>query len=190
MTLKLIKPLLALLFFAQVSFGQNSDAPLLKTIVSTYYKTEKPIYKGRNQLLFFYCDKANNNEEIFETVNQLHLPKEESKFIKNQVNTDTQPESWSAELDEIYASDQSNLKIKINACLSLDEYHIKQKKFNLNNQRLMIISKPVFWRDGKTALVKVVFYRSIEHNNGSVLLMQKTADNNWIIKESLNPWST
>lgn len=174
---------------SQIAFAQDADAAILKPIVAKYYKTEKPVYKGRSQLLYFYCEKPNNNEEIFETVNAMGLPKEEVRAIRNAVNTDTNPETWTAALDEIYASDKTNLKIKINNCLSVPEYHEKRKILNLNNQRLMIVSKPVFFSNNTKALVKVVFYRSIEHNNGSVLLMEKSNDA-WIIKESLNAWST
>lgn len=185
----LIKWVFALVFFFQAAAAQNADTPIIKTILLTYYKNEKPVYKGRNQLLFFYCEKSNNNEEIFETVNQLKLPPNVSKQIRNQVNTNVAPQNWSAALEEIYATDQSSLKTKINSCLSLEEYHARQQKFNLNNQRLMIVSKPVFFANGNSALVKVVFYRNIEHNNGSVLLMEKT-NNTWVIKEYLNAWST
>jgi hypothetical protein len=179
-----------MLLLGQMSFGQNPDAGILKTILATYYKNEKPVYKGRNQLLFLFCGKANNNEEIFETINQLSLPKDEVSRFKRLVDGDKDVKNWADELTEIYASDKTNLNQKINACLSLDEYHEKQKRFNLNNQRMLIISKPLLWRDGKTALVKIVFYRSIEHNNGSILLMKKNANNNWEIVDSLNSWST
>jgi len=183
-------PLVFFLFVGRdVSAQQNPDTSILKTILVNYYKTEKAIYKGRNQLLFFYCEKSNNNEEIFETVNTLKLPSDAVRQIKKQVATDIAPETWAAELNEIYEVDKSNLKIKINSCLTLDEYQVKQKRFNLNNQRLMIVSKPVFYSNGNLALVKVVFYRSIEHNNGSVLLMEKSGDT-WVIKELLNSWST
>jgi len=189
MKFKSVLSLFVLLLFGEIVSAQASDTPILNLILSTYYKNEKPIYKGRNQLLFLFCDKANNNEEIFETVNQLKLPQADVKSIKSQVATDTNPENWAAELQEIYASDKVKLNVKINNCLSLDEYHVKQKRFNLNNQRLLIISKPVFFAGGNKALVKVVFYRSIEHNNGSVLLFEKI-NNNWVIKDYLNPWST
>jgi hypothetical protein len=185
-----LKSFLSLLFLSQVSFGQaNSDSGILKTIVTHYYKTEKPIYKGRNQLLFFYCEKPNNNEEIFQTVNELKLPLDVMRAIKQQVYSDTDVENWSSALDEIYISDQTKISTKINSCLSLEEYQAKQKKFNLNNQRLMIVSKPLFYSKGNLALVKVVFYRSIEHNNGSVLLLEKIGDK-WVIKDYLNKWST
>ena len=176
----LIQPLM---LFAQ------DDSAVLKTILSTYYKNEKAIYKGRNQLLFFYCDKPNNNEELFETINNLKLPPDLSRKLKQQVTSDIQPEQWATELNTILSAEKSTLPQKVNTCLSLEQYQEKQKKFNLNNQRLMIVSKPVYYPDGKHALVKVVFYRSIEHNNGSVLLMEFT-NNSWIIKEQLNPWST
>jgi len=38
-------------------------------------------------------------------------------------------------------------------------------------------------------LVKVVFYRNIEHNSGSILLLEK-ATSGWEIKEYLSPWAT
>lgn len=168
---------------------QRQNAQILKAILRQYYKQEKPIYKGRNQLLFFFCDKANNNEEMFETVNGLKLPAETVRQIRQQVNNDTSAETWANELSEVLLDDKSKLAIKVNSCLSLEEYQEKQKRFNLNNQRLMIVSKPVFYDVGKHALVKVVFYRSIEHNNGSVLLMENT-ENGWQIRDYLNPWST
>ncbi|HEY0092090.1 MAG TPA: hypothetical protein VGB43_06335 [Flavobacterium sp.] len=182
---------ISLLFFllGNVAAQSVSDTPLLNTILRNYYKQEKAIYKGRNQLLFLFCDKANNNEEIYETVNGLKLPAETVRSIKQQVATDTAAETWASSLDEIYTTDKTNLNIKINSCLSLEEYQVKRQRLNLNNQRLMIVSKPVYYDKGTRALVKVVFYRSIEHNNGSVLLMEKVGDE-WVIKEYLNTWST
>ncbi len=176
------------LLLSTALFAQQTDTEILKTILSTYYKTEKPIYKGRNQLLYFYCEKPNNNEEIFETINAMKLPAATVKQIRKQVETDVATENWSGELSEVFAADKTNLGIKVNSCISLDDYHIK-KKLNINNQRLLIVSKPVFYDNGNSALVKVVFYRSIEHNNGSILLFQRTG-NNWELKDSLNPWST
>lgn len=170
-------------------FGQHDQSGILKTILATYYKNEKPIVKDRAQFLFLFCDKANNNEELFETINQLKLPAAESGTLKNRVKADQAAQNWSKELDAIFASENQMLKSKVNACISLEEYHAKQKKSTFNNQRLLIISKPVFFIDGKSALVKVVFYRSIEHNYGSVLLMKKIGDK-WEIAESLNPWET
>ncbi|RZJ36123.1 MAG: hypothetical protein EOO51_01875 [Flavobacterium sp.] len=188
--MKKIIAIVAFLFAATQAYPQqNRNTAILKTILLNYYKQEKPIYKGRNQLLFFFCDKANNNEEMFETVNGLKLPPETARSIRQQVSTDVSADNWATELADVLAADKGNLAIKVNACLSLEQYQEKQKRFNLNNQRLMIVSKPVFYDNGKHALVKVVFYRSIEHNNGSVLLMENT-ENGWQIRDFLNPWST
>src|SRR5690606_28445861 len=109
--------------------------------------------------------------------------------IRHAVNNDIEAESWQTNLDEIFQADKTNLKIKTNNCLSVEQYHEKRKVLNLNNQRLMIVSKPIFYGTGNLALVKVVFYRSIEHNNGSVLLMEKI-DDQWTVRDFLNPWST
>lgn len=169
--------------------AQETDAGLLRAILAHYYKNEKPVYKGRSQLLHFFCDKPNNNEEIFETINKMNLPKSEIVKIRHSVTTDIAPESWQPSLDEIYQDDKTTLKIKINDCLSVEQYHQKRQVLNLNNQRLMIVSKPIIYGTGNFALVKVVFYRSIEHNNGAVLLMEKN-DEQWTIRDFLNPWST
>ena len=176
-------------FATQLSFGQHDQSGILKTILATYYKTEKPVVKGRAQFLFLFCDKANNNEELFETINQLKLPKQESDMLKNRVKADQTPRDWTDELTKIFTPGNEMLQSKVNACLTFEQYHEKQKISKFNNQRLLIISKPVFYTDGKTALVKVVFYRSIEHNYGSILLMRKVGDN-WEITSSLNPWET
>lgn len=170
--------------------GQHNQSGILKTILSTYYKNEKPIVKGRAQFLFLFCDKANNNEELFETIGQLKLSAQETAMLKSRVNTDKAPQNWANELAEIAQSPTSKMLLsKVNTCLGLETFQTKQKQSNFNNQRLLIISKPVFYTDGKTALVKVVFYRSVEHNYGSILLMKKVGDQ-WQIAEQLNPWET
>lgn len=176
------------LMFASAMRAQQ-DAPILKVILDTYYKSEKVIYKNRNQLLFLYCEKPNNNEQLFETLNDLKLAKPVSDAIRREVATDTKPENWAADLAAIYASDNTTLKNKINDCLTLGQYQEIYQKRNLNNQRMMIISKPILYQKGTRALVKIVFYRSIEHNNGSVLLLEKIGAN-WQIKQYLNEWST
>ncbi|RZJ70944.1 hypothetical protein [Flavobacterium sp.] len=180
---------LVLAFFGGSVFGQSDAASILEVIAKNYYKNEKVVVKGRQQLLFTYCEKANNNEEIFEAVQGLKLPASEVKSIRNQVNTDIQPSSWLPELETIYKLDQTKLQQKINDCLSVEQYQERRAKLNLNNQRLMIVSKPVFFENGKKALVKVTFYRTIEHNNGAVLLLEK-GENGWTIKDFLNSWST
>lgn len=177
-----------MLVFASAARSQH-DAPILKVILDTFYKSEKVIYKGRSQLLFVYCDKPNNNEQLFETLNDMKLPKPVSDAIRKEVLADVTPENWTEDLNLIYGSDKTNLKNKINNCLTLAEYQEIYQKRNANNQRMMIVSKPIVFQKGTRALVKVVFYRSIEHNNGSVLLLEKRGAN-WQIVEYLNPWST
>lgn len=186
-----MKFLISSVFFL-VTFSltaQDTDVAILKSVLKHYYKNEKPVYKGRSQLLYLYCDKPNNNEELFETVNKMKLPAKEVAKIRQQVKTDLKPEDWQSALDKIYESDKTQLSIKINECQSVDGYHEKRKVLNLNNQRLMIVSKPVFYANNTLALVKVVFYRSIEHNNGSVVVMQKVG-NEWQIKDFLSKWAT
>ncbi len=163
------------------------DPAILKTILSHYYQNEKVIVKNRNQLLFFFCDKPNNSEELFETVNALKLKPETVAAIRRQIATDVAPENWAADYDRALPPEHP-LRAKINDCQSLDAYQEKQRRFNLNNQRMLIVHKPVFFEKTR-ALVKIVFYRTIEHNSGSVLLMEKQGEN-WVIREKLNNWST
>ena len=186
-TLTILFAFLSANFF---SFGQtNQNASALKPILDKYYKTEKPVYKGRSQLLYFYCNQANNNEEIFEAIKNRKLPNDFLKEIRNNVQSDLAEKDWSTELNAVFETDKTNLKAKIGSCVTLEKYQENSKRLNLNNQRLMIISKPLFYSKGNIALVKVVFYRNIEHNSGSILLLEKTG-NEWLIKEYLNPWST
>lgn len=185
-----IKILVVLLLFAEFTFAQESEnTAVFKTILTNYYKTEKPVYKGRSQLLYLFCNQANNNEELFEAIKDRKLPADFLAEVRVKVTNDLAEKDWSSELNTIFETDKSNLKIKINACLSLDKYHEISKRLNLNNQRLMIISKPLYYSKSKIALVKVVFYRNIEHNNGAVLMLEKVNED-WVIKEYLNPWST
>jgi hypothetical protein len=171
------------------STAQNSDdTAILKTVLQRYYKTEKPVYKGRSQLLYLYCDRANNNEELVEAIQGTKIPSDFKHEIRAGI-ADLSQKDWLAELDAIYETDHTNLKQKISQCLDLEKYHEISRRLNLNNQRLMIISKPLYYSKSNIALVKVTFYRNIEHNNGSVLLLEKT-NGNWIIKDYLNPWST
>ena len=178
-----------IVLYSSFAFSQSDDQLVLSSILQRYYKTEKPVYKGRSQLLYLYCLRANNNEEIFEAIQDRKLPDDFLKQIRSTVNTDFAEQNWAAELDVIYQTDQTNLKKKINDCLTLERYQEISKRLNLNNQRLMIISKPLYYSKSNIALVKVVFYRNIEHNSGAILLMEKV-DGKWIIKEYLNQWST
>lgn len=170
--------------------AQNSNDDLvLKTILNRYYKTEKPVYKGRSQLLYLYCNRANNNEEMLEALQNTKLPADFRKEILSKITSDLGDQDWSAALSHILETDENKLQQKIGECLSLEQYQEVSKRLNLNNQRLMIISKPLYHSKSNIALVKVVFYRNIEHNNGAILLLEKV-NNNWTIKDYLNPWST
>jgi hypothetical protein len=188
-----MKPIALLLlsfFCIQTSFCQdNPNTLVLKTILTNYYKKEKPVYKGRSQLLYLYCNQANNNEELVEAIQNNKLPADFIKEIRTKIATDVAEKSWSAELNTIFEKDSTNLKIKIVDCLTLEKYHEVSQRLHLNNQRLMIISKPLFYSKSNIALVKVAFYRNIEHNSGSILLLEKI-NNHWIIKDFLNSWST
>ncbi len=164
------------------------DAAVLQTILHRYYKNEKPVFKGRSQLLYLYCQRANNNEELVEAIQNTALPKDFKQEVRSKI-ADWSEKDWTLELEAIYASEQSNLKQKISQCLGLEQYQQVSTRLNLNNQRLMIVSKPLYHSKSNIALVKVTFYRNIEHNSGAVLLLEKN-NGNWIIKDYLNPWST
>ncbi|MFT3795537.1 hypothetical protein [Flavobacterium sp.] len=180
---------LAFLGMVPLARAQNTeDAAVIKTVLLRYYKTEKPVYKGRSQLLYLYCNRANNNEELVEAIQSTKLPADFKTEIRQKI-TDTKELDWHNELEAIYKTDQTKLQQKISECLSLEKYHEVSKRLHLNNQRLMIISKPLYYSKSNIALVKVTFYRNIEHNNGSVLLLEKV-DGQWIIKDYLNTWAT
>lgn len=179
-------PFFALAFLFSATALAQDDA-ILKSILARYYQNEKVIVKDRNQLLFLFCEKPNNNEEIYETVNGMKLKPETARYIRQQVTADKTPENWSGDYEKALPAEHP-LRKKVNSCLTLEEYQEKQQRFNLNNQRMMIVHKPIVFEKTK-ALVKVVFYRTIEHNSGSVLLMEKVGDK-WEIRENLNPWST
>lgn len=180
--------LVFVLFMLNPLHAQQSDSAILNAILLKYYQTEKVVVKGRTQFLFLYCEKVNNNEELLETVKTMTLPAAVVAKIKKKILSDVGSQNWAADLNSIYDIDKSKLKSKINSCFTLEEYQTEYKKRNVNNQRMMIVSKPILY-DANHALVKVVFYRTIEHNNGSVLHLEKI-NNEWVIKEYLNPWST
>lgn len=176
------------IFFNSISYAQeNKEAAILKVILNKYYKNEKVIVKNRLQFLSLYCNKAPNNEEVNEVIQGNELLKKNSSTIKNQIDI-TLNEDWSKEITAIFATENQYLKTKFNACLSHEEFQKVSKRYNDNNQRLMIVSKPIFF-DTKYCLVKVAFYRNIEHNNSSYLLFENV-NGVWIIKQSLNEWST
>lgn len=166
---------------------QNKEADLLKIILSKYYKNEKVVVKNRLQLLSLYCKKAPNNEEVNEVIQKNAILKKYAAEIQKQIDI-TLDEDWSAAYNAVFDNQNQYLKTKVNNCLSHEEFQKVSKRFNDNNQRLMIISKPIFF-DKNKALVKVVFYRNIEHNNGGYLLFENT-NNVWTLKEILNEWAT
>ena len=179
-----------LLFFTSFSFfAQVEDnALVLKIILSKYYKNEKVIAKGRLQLLSFYCKKAPNNEEVLELIKKNSIVKQNSAEVKKQIDH-TIDEDWSKEFDIVFNNQNQYLKSKINNCLPLEEFQKISTRNGENNQRLLIVSKPIYFDSNTYALVKIAFYRNIEHNSGSYILFQKI-DGQWIIKEYLNEWST
>jgi hypothetical protein len=182
------KLLIVFFFGTNMIFAQEiDDAAILKIMLSKFYQNEKVIVKNRLQFLSLYCNKAPNNEETFEVINKSPLLKQNAIEIKKQINNRLE-EDWSKEYSIVFTNQNQYLKSKVNACLSLDEFHKVSKRFNDNNQRLMIISKPIYFAQ-KYCLVKVAFYRNIEHNSGSYFLLENI-NGVWTIKETLNEWST
>lgn len=181
---------LFLLILPSILWSQNSDDDaILATILKQYYKNEKVVVKGRgSQFLFLFCDKSNNNEEIYETINSLKISSESKQNLQQQI-ADKSSQNWNSSLEKFTANHSPFWKSKINDCLSLEEFQKKQAIQNLNNQRLLIVYKPLFIKENNHALVKIVFYRTIEHNSGVVLYMEKTTSG-WKIIEQLNPWTT
>lgn len=183
------KLLLLISFFTfHFSMAQdNKDAVILKFLLTKYYATEKVIVKNRLQLLSFYCNKAANNEETLEVISKSDLLKKNATAIKNQINPAIN-EDWSKEFSILFTNQHQYLKSKVTNCYSLEEFQKAAEKFKENNQRLMIVSKPMYFANNY-CLVKVAFYRSIEHNSGSYFLFENL-DGEWKIKETLNEWST
>ena len=182
---------LTIAFFINVAtvFSQEADnAAILKIIFTKYYKNEKVIVKGRLQLLSFYCKKAPNNEEVLEVISKNDLLKKNAAEIEKQIII-TIDEDWSAAYNILFNNQNQYLKSKVNMCLSFDEYKIASDRINQNNQRLMIVNKPIYFANNNFALVKIAFYRNIEHNSGSFLLLEKI-NGVWKIKEYLNEWAT
>jgi hypothetical protein len=177
-------------FIFSITFVQaqeNQDATILKILLTKYYQNEKVIVKNRLQLLSFYCNKAPNNEETLEVIAKSDLLKKNAQEIKNQINIKLN-ENWAKEFDVLFTNQNQYLKSKVNNCLSLEEFQKVSDRFHDNNQRLMIVSKPMYFAQ-KYCLVKVAFYRSIEHNSGSFFLFENT-NGVWNIKEVLNEWAT
>ena len=184
-----LKILLAFLLISPVVLGQETDnAAILKVVFTKYYKNEKVIAKGRLQLLSFYCKKAPNNEEVLEVISKSDLLKKNADEIKKQIINNID-EDWSAAYNLLFDNQNQYLKSKVNDCLSFEEYKAVSDRYGENNQRLMIVNKPIYFANNSFALVKIAFYRNIEHNSGSFLLLEKV-NGVWTIKEYLNEWAT
>ena len=184
-----LKILLVFLLISPVALAQEADnATILKIIFTKYYKNEKVIAKGRLQLLNFYCKKAPNNEEVLEVISKNELLKKNVAEIKKQIII-TIDEDWSAAYNILFDNQNQYLKSKVNACLSFEEYKIVSDRYGENNQRLLIVNKPIYFSNNNFALVKIAFYRNIEHNSGSFFLLEKV-NGVWMVKETLNEWAT
>jgi len=181
--------LITLFFINTVSVlsQEIENAAILKVIFTKYYKTEKVIVKGRLQLLSFYCNKAPNNEEVLEVISGNELLKKNTAEIKKQIVFVN--ENWSEAYNLLFDNQNQYLKSKVNACVTLEEFQEISKQYGENNQRLLIVNKPIYFLKNQFALVKVAFYRNIEHNSGRFLLLEKVNEQ-WIIKEYLNEWAT
>lgn len=170
-------------------FSQQEDnAAILKIIFAKYYKEEKVIAKNRLQLLRFYCQKAPNNEEVLAVIAGHDFLKKNAAEIKKQIVIGA-AEDWSAEYQILFTNQNQYLKSKVNDCVSLEQFQAETAQYGENNQRMLIVNKPIYFAQNQFALVKVAFYRTIEHNSGRFLLLEKV-NNEWIIKEYLNEWAT
>lgn len=171
------------------AFAQEADnAALLKVLFTKYYKNEKVIAKGRLQLLSFYCKKAPNNPEVLEVISKSELLKRHADEIKKQMTITTE-EDWTTAYNLLFDNQNQYLKSKVNDCLSYEDFQKVSEKYGENNQRLMIVHRPIYFSNSNFAMVKVAFYRNIEHNSGCFFVFEKV-DGVWTIKETLNEWAT
>ncbi|MDN3678694.1 hypothetical protein QWY90_15510 [Flavobacterium paronense] len=132
--------------------------------------------------------KAPNNEEVLEVISQSDLLKKNAAEIKKEIIVGID-EDWSVAYNLLFDNQNQYLKSKVNACLSFEEFKTVSDREGLNNQRLLIINKPIYFDNNNFALVKIAFYRNIEHNSGSFLLLEKV-NGIWVIKDYLNQWAT
>ncbi|MDN3678685.1 hypothetical protein QWY90_15440 [Flavobacterium paronense] len=142
-----------MIFFliSSAAFSQENDnAAILKIIFTKYYKTEKVIAKGRLQLLNFYCKKAPNNEEVLEVISQSDLLKKNAAEIKKEIIVGID-EDWSVAYNLLFDNQNQYLKSKVNACLSFEEFKTVSDREGLNNQRLLIINKPIYFDNNNFA---------------------------------------
>ncbi|MGV9002767.1 hypothetical protein [Flavobacterium sp.] len=172
----------------QLGFSQEiENAAILKVLLTKAYANEKVIVKNRLQLLSFYCNKAPNNEETFEVITNNALLSKNAAAIKKQIDN-TIVEDWSKEFSILFTNQHQFLKSKVNDCLSLEDFQKLSNQYGENNQRMMIVSKPMYFATNYS-LVKVAFYRNIVHNSFCFYLFEKK-NGVWTIIETLNEWST
>ena len=107
--------------------------------------------------------------------------------IKKQIDITVQ-ENWNKEFEILFTNQNQYLKSKVQNCYSLEDFQKVSSAHTQNNQRLMIVSKPIYFATNY-CLVKVAFYRNVEHNSGSYFLFEKI-NGIWTIKETLNEWNT
>ncbi len=175
-------------FIPSCLFSQTADnTSILKLFLSKYYSNEKVIVKNRLQLLSLYCNKAPNTEEILEVISKNDFLKKNAVSIKQQINPSIN-ENWHEEINQLFNNQNQYLKSKVQNCLSLEEFQESTKKYGENNQRLMIINKPIYFAENY-CLIKVAIFRTIEHNSGTFFLLKKT-NSNWQIEEIVYSWET
>src|SRR5690606_28857269 len=101
-----------------------------------------------------------NNEEIFETINGLNISASEAARLRKSVASDNATRSWSQALETLRQDSKEAMWQKVNDCVSVEAFQAERERRKQNNQRMMIVSRPLYF-SGNRALVKVVFYRTI-----------------------------
>jgi hypothetical protein len=178
-------------FIGLLGQAQNTpsdNAVLLKLLLNRFYAQEKPIVKNRLQLLYFYRDKAPNTLEMWDGCRNHPILQSQLEAIKKQVQTPKAPETWEAEFSILFAKENQYLKQKVQQPVTLEQFEKDTQRFGENNQRMMIVNEPIYLEQGY-CLIKVGFYRSIEHNSGSFFLFQKKGDT-WQFVDEFNRWET
>lgn len=180
------------LLHAGFAMGQNTvedNAALLKILLTKYYSNEKPIVKDRLQLLFFYEEKTNNTVEISEGCKNHPVLKNYLADIRKQIQTPpTSLNNWKKEFELLFTNQHQYLQKKVQTPVSLAEFQSKTVTNGENNQRMMIVNHPIYLPNNY-CLIKVGFYRNIEHNSGSFILFQKI-NGQWQWVEEFNRWET
>lgn len=179
--------LLISILFITIGFSQSkNDANVLDVLLSKYYAKEKVIVKNRLQLLKLYCQKVPNNEELKFVVKKNDVLKKNSPQILKTININLN-ESWEKDLTTVFNSNEI-LKTKVNQCFSAEYFKENITKAVQNNQRFLLINKPIFF--GKNyCLVKIAFFRNNEHNYACYHILE-FKDNNWQIIDTLDEWET